>query len=246
MSKKTLSVLGALIVVSFVFTIINGTLVRNPDPKQITNASQDPYVQEKYANLAKAKAESANWPTYTDPQLGISLKYPPHDQRGPIKFFRVGNILFVAPETSKIYRRRDELTQKSDEDILSAAYAIDDFGYWKIWVRKTPDQDDLEKFIQERFRSFNGGCKFSDLTPAHQTGVYRVGIVPVEIYNDSNSVESSCWINFRLAFLYSPTAKRAATWDMGQDDYFPLFPYANGYAADDVMYQSFNFVEKTN
>lgn len=198
----------------------------------------------KYRNNQELVKELAQaWPTYSDDFLGISFQYPSEVSEGRIVFFRVGSVLFVTPENSAVYQRRSELLHKSDKDVLDAASAISTYGYWAIWVREATDEADIETAIKEKFSSFKEGCKVGGLQSFNTEGVYSVVITDTD---PSFEGVGSCFVNYRVAFLYSPENNRVAIWDMGQDmNFYLTTPAEQGYAADDVMLKSFKFLQQS-
>jgi len=71
--------------------------------------------------------------------------------------------------------------------------------------------------------------------------------------DDPNGPDSSCWINWIMAFKYSPEYQRAAKWDVGQEEHFMLSsldlddPNCDGVydcAADSAMMVSFKFIQR--
>ena len=133
--------------------------------------------------------------------------------------------------SSNIYIHRDEITGKNDGDILRSEAQLEnkyatpwDETPWRIWVQTARDDKDLESIIQEWFgdwKEFGDGCKLGAKRLGSIAGVYNVGVDSVrEDPQGENGPDGSCWINWRIGFKYSPSYKRAAIWDLGQEDRF--------------------------
>jgi hypothetical protein len=190
-------------------------------------------------------------PTYQNTRLGIALKYPPHIKDGTVEFVEAGNIVFVTNSTSDLYSHRSDLPDGSEQEILDAAKKyMDGFVAWAIVTGDAHSKADLSSFITNL-----KGCEIGPLGTTTQSGVYNVGLVPVKPGppDDQNGPDSSCWINWIMAFKYSPEYQRAAKWDVGQEEHFMLSPSdlndtncddVYGCAADSAMMASFRFIPR--
>jgi hypothetical protein len=201
--------------------------------------------------LKKIDGLSATWPTYENPRLGIALKYPPHIKEGTVAFVEAGSIVFITNSTSDLYGHRDDLPHGSEQEILNAAKKYTDgFVAWAIVTGDAQSKADLSSFITNL-----KGCEIGALGTTTQSGVYNVGLVPVKPGppDDPNGADSSCWINWIMAFKYSPEYQRGAKWDIGQEGHFMLSssdlddPNCDGVydcAADSAMMASFKFIPR--
>jgi hypothetical protein len=201
--------------------------------------------------LKKVDEQSATWPTYQNTRLGISLRYPPHIKDGTVEFVEAGNIVFVTNSTSDLYAHRNDLPNESNQEILDAAKKyMDGLVAWAIVTGDAHSKADLSSFIANL-----KGCEIGPLGTTTQSGVYNVGLVPVKPGppDDPNGPDSSCWINWIMAFKYSPEHQRAAKWDIGQEGRFilsssdvddPNCDEVYVCAADSAMKASFRFIPR--
>jgi hypothetical protein len=254
-------VLGILIVVVMVawHTVYNfpSRTQANVDTTEPQNKYKAVELQQSRQNeewqmaLKKIDELSATWPTYENPRLGIALRYPPHIKDGTVEFVEAGNIIFVTKSSSELYNHRNDLPNGSDQEILDAAKKyMDGFVAWAIVTGDAHSKADLSSFITNL-----KGCEIGALGTTTHSGVYNVGLVPVKPGppDDPNGADSSCWINWIMAFKYSPEYQRAAKWDVGQEEHFMLSssdlddPNCDGVydcAADSAMMVSFEFIQR--
>ena len=207
--------------------------------------------EERQMAFKKIDKLSETWPTYQNTGLGIALKYPPHIKDGTVEFVEAGNIVFVTNSTSDLYSHRNDLPDGSEQEILNAAKKyMNGFVRWAIVTRDVHSKADLSPFITNL-----KGCEIGQMGTTTQGGVYNVGLVPVKPgpSDDPNGSDSSCWINWIMAFKYSPEYERAAKWDVGQEEHFMLSssdlddPNCDDVydcAADFAMMASFRFIPR--
>lgn len=193
--------------------------------------------------------DSSNWSEYVNNDLGVAIKYPQKVTNGNVKLIHKGNIIFVTTDASPLYQKQNELLADDDTGFLRKASEIEGQGnsVWAILVRSAKTDSDLEKIIQDKFgKDFPGGCKLGSKSASESAGILDVNIDPQRPGStDKYDSDSSCWINWRVAFKYSPEFQRAAIWDMGQEGKFLMnCESKNDCAADDLMVKSFRFLPK--
>jgi len=199
-----------------------------------------------------------DWELYQNDNLGIAFKHPKIIEDGEMVFFQVGNVVFVTTASSTLYIHRNEFQQtpQMSEDVIlqnarkiTEKYPMDSYhGSWQIQVHEASSDDDLNRIIQNNVAAdFSGGCKLGEKVRTSQYGVFDIGIVPVKLAPDPGDISaSSCYINWRGAFKYSPYYHRAATWKIGQEEQFQLTGCNTIYDcdADTLMAESFRFIER--
>lgn len=198
--------------------------------------------------------EIAKWSQHESEQLGVSLRYPKTDKGGELIAFNANNILFVTHSESSINTNRKTLEGlNSDMAILDQAqeFETNDTFWpntsWKVWVQEVESEADISNIIQTWFgerHGFGNGCKFNGLVPSFQPDVYDVQVGSVNSTGDLTT--DSCFVNWQMGFKYSPTYKKVAIWDIGQEQQFFLSDDVDpsmSCIVDSVMSDSFQFIQ---
>ncbi len=200
---------------------------------------------------SQMQLQSKQWPLYKSTTLGVSFRYPRLIDQGELVFFQAGDVVFVTRASASLYAHRNELFSKSDSAILEKAKSIEDQdtsfpkGSWKVWVRDARSDEDLNQIVKD---TFGDGCKVGEKVMSSQPGTYDVSIDPVKPGVESKSdPDSSCFINTRISFKFSPRFQRAALWNLGQEGAFLLNNCSdvNYCDADQYMAQSFTFIPRS-
>jgi hypothetical protein len=198
-----------------------------------------------------AKSNLVDWGTYENLQLGVSFRHPRYVNRSEMVFFQAGDVLVVTTVSSSLYQHKDELSygytggmMMNELSKLEEKYPYLPSKSWKIWVRNLSNEDDLKKFIQDIFKpQFFDGCKLGYIQKNEQPGMFDVIVDSVNKPVDLNDYSNySCWINWKYNFKYSKLYKRAAMWNVGQEDQFFLLDSDSSTSIDDEMAKSFIFI----
>lgn len=193
-----------------------------------------------------------DWVTYTNKKIGVEFRHPQKMVDGDnIEIFNIGNVLFVTTASSELYKRRDELNLPSQNAIFSKVKEINGTPYLDDWIIRIFDvksKQGLNDIIQKEFGEiFPNGCKLGQIFPTEHEGVFDVDIdavIPDTDPEDKNGSYSSCWINWRIGFKYSPVYHQAAYWDIGQEEHFPIeCENHKRCEADLLMADSFRFIK---
>lgn len=213
-----------------------------------------------HKEITNEKINTKSWLLYENTDLGVSFKYPKQIMGEDIVFFQVGNMLLITTNNSIIYTHKNEFTSTDPVLIkrqiwdMEQKYNIDfvEEG-WQIWVSNVNSDTDLTNIIKKWFGelyNFGDGCKLGEkLEIPEKRNYYSIGIDAVRP-NDDLLESSSCPVNWRVNFEYSSEYKRAAIWDMDQEDHFYFNDRCinnageHNCSADDLMKESFRFIRK--
>jgi hypothetical protein len=235
--------------------------------KIIPGVNNDIEIQE---GVKPVESIPVSWSTYTNKRLGFSLDIPEKigianysaikncETMSPFRAFDDSKSNFVYFSSEDVPALSSKSCVKNSIPILSAAehqgskgveynYAIE---YWKLFVVPIKQRNELDKTLRDLWGS---DCRFTKGEYSSEKKLYDIRLDEGNFCQNKELPECRCAIaSSRYYVKYSPDQKKAALWEYGGDDYFPLVPFDQilpehfkdpGQFADIRMADSFRFID---
>lgn len=165
------------------------------------------------------------WKTYSAQNVPLTFSYPETTFFGETKIFEEGNIVFVAPELSEIWKQREKFAGKTEAEmraeIANIAQEPGQSQHYAVVVRDAESTADVEAYFKTYFGQ---ECVVKEYWPRERPDMLSVvGGSP-----DENPMLGSapCYINYMAEFFYSPLYKKIAVFTRGQEPQFYANPSA--------------------
>lgn len=187
------------------------------------------------------------WNLYTDFGLGFAMNIPkkviwntcePDEESGPTNIVQGLVPLQGLADTDASYigiqshhiQLEDDTCHLYQFDLQK--YKDQEVHTWKIQVWEAKNDDQLDAVVKE---VYGDGCGIESKESAAEAGMMDIALTRT---SPDEPEETRCFINWQTAIKYSPSAKKVAIWDMGQD---ASFVRENFDPYDQEMADSFRF-----
>ena len=210
-------------------------------------------VPTKFIATPRLSSVDSAWNLYTNAQLGFSIKVPkvvvgqshnncPENFTSPTTIFDDATGAFITVDYFYEYPVNNVCTKTTNSLVIVDQRAnqwkngqgntLFVPSNWHIIVAKVNNDQELDQFIK---KSWGNACMLGSKTKLAN------GIYDVHVKGDGLDMEvSKCFLNFAMAFKYSPELNKAATWGIGQDI---TFNSLNSKSYDLDMVDSFVFTK---
>ncbi len=231
-----------------------------------TTSSVSPLVSTTTSSnspIATITPPSEVWETYTNSQLGFSIKYPQTVygvyRCSPNKPFYVPLKVFEDNKNGIVYISEEYFYEAAYNGELNEytgpcekiTYSLESLTKEKesngnpflvrVFVIKNVKNDtELNKFIKDNYGS---GCLVGSKNPwKQQNGVYEITIKGEDWDKGTDLGNTTCPINSNTKVLYAPKKNKAMSVSLGQECGFGTDPNSQFYRCyDDKMINSFKF-----
>jgi len=174
------------------------------------------------------------WNEYKNPALSFSIKIPKkvitsQDETQSVEILESGNAVFITYKGNYYYTNALKRISESTTDLQKVTGGMP----WAILIKEVANDNELDSFIKERYGS---GCSLDKKKESAMAGTFDV-----TVKGDGKDLgETKCPLNYIVKIKYSPTLKKAATWDLGQSYNFEV---KGAPEADMIMSDSFKFIK---
>lgn len=254
MNNKYILIVGILI-------LIGGGILAYSQKKEndITiptpSASSAPVQSPAFSSIPTLTPPPEIWETYTNSELGFSIKYPQMVYGSPyrcspykpfyvpIKVFEdnKNTITYITQEYYYQAPYSEELKDYTGpcEKITYSLKILQDKKGWGILIRNIKNETELNKFIKD---SYGSGCFIENKTPWKQNGVYDIIIKGEDWDKFPGPGDTTCSSNYKYKILYTPEKNKIMSVNLGQECSFVINPGTELFKCyDDEMINSFKF-----
>lgn len=236
-----------LVVVILIFIITGGILSYFLSKKESVPISQKE-VQKK-ENTAIPTIPEEIWKTYTNSQLGFSIKFPQivcglngcsnETIWVPVKIFEdnENGIVFITEEY--YYDNWDRESQTKTGSCEKTFNSLESLQGWRILIEDIKSESELNKFVKD---NYGQGCFAGKKELWKQEGVYEIRIEGEDWGPKTDLGTTTCPWNYTYKILYAPEKNKLMSVNLGQECEFGTDLSSQSYKCyDEEMIDSFRF-----